>query len=175
LTRRQLLGIALALAGVLVVMGLDTLLAVEWRGHLRGDFLVFVSIVLWGLFTVAGKRMTDQIGALEMTGAATIIGALCMLPVGAAEMAWRAFPLAAIGGQAWLAIAFLGVTCSFAATLLYFAALARSESQKVGVYLYLIPPMTYVVAGLYLGEPIGVNLLAGSLLVLGGVYLTEKS
>lgn len=175
LTRRKLAGIALALTGVLVVLGVDTLRAVEWRGHLLGDLLVFVSIFLWGLFTVAGKQVTDRLGALEMTGTATIIGALWMLPVAAGELWWRSFSLAAISARAWLAIAFLGVTCSFAATLLYFAALARSESQRVGVYLYLIPPLTYTVAGLYLHEPIGLNLLGGSLLVLAGVYLTERS
>jgi len=71
-------------------------------------------------------------------------------------------------------VAFLGITCSFLATLLYFFALERAESQKVGVYLYTIPPMSFLIAGFYLGESIGLNLLIGSLVVLTGVYLTEK-
>ena len=33
--------------------------------------------------------------------------------------------------------------------------LERAESQKVGVYLYTIPVMTYLTAWLYLGEAIG--------------------
>jgi len=47
---------------------------------------------------------------------------------------------AQIGLKAWMAIAFLGVTCSFLADLLYFLALGKTASQKVGVYLYTIPP-----------------------------------
>ena len=70
--------------------------------------------------------------------------------------------------------AFLGVACSFLATLLYFVALGLSESQKVGVYLYTIPPMTAVVAALYLGEIITPNLVVGAMLVIGGVALTER-
>jgi drug/metabolite transporter (DMT)-like permease len=58
--------------------------------------------------------------------------------------------------------------------LLYFLALERTESQKVGVYLYTIPLMTYAAAWLILGETIGWNLGLGSLLVLSGVYLTER-
>jgi drug/metabolite transporter (DMT)-like permease len=34
--------------------------------------------------------------------------------------------------------------------------------------------MTYVIAFFYLGEKIGANLLIGSVLVLAGVYLTER-
>ena len=68
----------------------------------------------------------------------------------------------------------LDITCSFLATLLYFFALEKTESQKVGIYLYTIPPMTAVIAALYLKETIGLNLLIGTLAVLFGVYLTEK-
>ena len=76
--------------------------------------------------------------------------------------------------DAWLAIGFLGVGCSFLAVLLYFVALRRTESQKVGVYLYTIPPMTAVVAVLYLGETLSVNLVLGAVLVIAGVALTER-
>jgi drug/metabolite transporter (DMT)-like permease len=115
-----------------------------------------------------------EMGAFEVVAMTTIVGAAWMLPVGWAEMHLRGFSLAGITLNGWTAIGFLGVTCSFLATLLYFMALERTESQKVGIYMYTIPPMTYAVAALYLGESIGVNLLAGSVLVLAGVYLTER-
>jgi len=53
-------------------------------------------------------------------------------------------------------------------------ALERSESQKVGVYLYLIPPMTAVFAIMLIGEQVGINLLVGSVLVVLGVAMTER-
>ena len=49
-----------------------------------------------------------------------------------------------------------------------------SESQKVGVYLYAIPPMTAVVAAFYVGETITPNLVLGAILVISGVALTER-
>lgn len=174
LTRLKTLGIGLALVGVLVVTGLETLLAFELQAYLMGDLLVFASIVMWAMFTIYGKKLSATIGALELTAMTTIIGALWMLPLGAGEILLRGFSLATITLEAWLAIAFLGVTCSFLATLLYFRALERSESQKVGVYLYTVPPMTYAAAVLTLGETLGLNLLAGSLLVLVGVACTER-
>jgi drug/metabolite transporter (DMT)-like permease len=170
LTWRKLAGLGLALAGVLAAMGLDTLRAFEVRSYLKGDFMVFSSIMLWALFTVYGKRLSARLGALELLGVVTLIGAATMLPFWAVSGA----SLAAMSPRSWLAAAFLGLTCSFLATLLYFLALEKTESQKVGVYLYTIPVMTYLAAWLYLGEPIGANLLAGLALVVGGVYLTER-
>ena len=173
ITARKAFGVALAVAGVLVVMGADTLSTLE-LGHVKGDLLVLASLVMWGLFTVYGKRMIDELGALRVTAWVTVIGALTMIPAGWAEARATGFSLADVTVEAWLAIAFLGVACSFLATLLYFVALGLSESQKVGVYLYTIPPMTAVVAALYLGETITANLIIGAVLVIGGVALTER-
>jgi len=173
-TIRKGLGVALALAGVLVVMGPQTLTTLELDAHVKGDFLVLVSIVMWGLFTVLGKKATDELGALKVTAWVTLIGALWMLPVGWLEMRATSYSFASMTAEAWMAIAFLGVGCSFLATFLYFAALQRTESQKVGVYLYTIPPMTAVVAVLYLGETLSVNLVLGAALVIAGVALTER-
>jgi drug/metabolite transporter (DMT)-like permease len=174
LSGRKMAGIAVALVGVLTVMGAKTLLSFELVGHLLGDSLVLVSIVLWGLFTVYGKRESEDLGALQLLGAVTVLGSLWMIPVGWWEISSRGVTLAEVSGKAWGAVGFLGVTCSFLATLLYFVALEKGESQKVGVYLYTIPPMTTVVASVALLEPIGLNFVAGSLLVLTGVWLTER-
>jgi drug/metabolite transporter (DMT)-like permease len=173
ITLRKAIGVLVAVAGVLVVMGWDTLSTFE-LGNVKGDLLVLSSIVMWGLFTVFGKKMTDLHGALRVTAWVTILGAATMVPVGWVEARARGFSLADTSGEAWVAIAFLGVACSFFATLLYFVALGLSESQKVGVYLYTIPPMTAVVAALYLGEVITVNLVIGAVLVITGVALTER-
>ncbi len=175
ITLRKAVGVALAMAGVLVVMGPEKLGSLELDAHIKGDLLVLASLVLWALFTVFGKKLTDKLGALRVTAWVTVIGAVldgtgrvCTRPGSRASR----FP--SMTADAWIAIAFLGVACSFLATLLYFVALEMSESQKVGVYLYAIPPITAVVAAFYLGETITLNLVVGAILVIGGVALTER-
>jgi len=174
ITWKKAVGIACAMVGVLVVLGIDTLKNFQLKGNLLGDLLVFVSIFMWGIFTVMSKGMTRKLSAVELTASVTFMGTLYMLPLGWIEMSRSSFSLASITLEGWAAVAFLGVTCSFLATLLYVLALERTESQKVGVYLYTIPPMTYIVAALYLKETIGLSLLLGSVIVMAGVYLTEK-
>lgn len=174
LTVRKLVGIGIAIAGVLVVMGPETLGGFELKGNLVGDLLVMLSIVMWGFFTVFGKKTTDEFGALTVTAAVTLIGAAWMAPVGWIEMQRTGFSLTEITTPAWAAVTYLGVGCNFLAVMLYFTALQHTESQKVGVYLYAIPPMTAVAAALVLGEPITLGLVIGTALVIAGVSLTER-
>lgn len=170
----KLLGIVCAITGVIMVMGFETVLAFELKGHLLGDLLVFSSIFMWGIFTVLSKKMTARMNHLEMTAIVTFIGAFYMIPLGGFEMKGLGFSLFSIPLEAWGAVVFLGVLCSFLSVMFYMYALSRMESQKVGVYLYTIPPMTYVIAALILHEAITLNLIFGSLVVFGGVYLTQK-
>ncbi len=174
LSLKKFTGIMLALIGVLTVIGFDTLLDFNLEGHLLGDLLVFSSISMWGLFTVLGKKMTQKMGALDLTMLITLIGTLYMAPVGIYDLTKHSIILSEVPIKAWAAVLFLGITCSFLATLLYFFALQHTESQKVGVYLYAIPPTTQIFAAIFLGEIIGLSLIAGSIAVLYGVYLTEK-
>lgn len=174
-TLGKTVGIAVALAGVLTVMGLDELRSFRLGGRAWGDLLVLTSIVLWGVFTVLGKSTTDRLGAPIVTAAVTVLAAVTMLPVGYWELGRHSASLQTLPTGAWAAIGFLGIGCSFLATLLYFVALERSESQKVGVFLYTIPPMTAIVASLVLHETLGLRFFAGSALVIGGVVLTERN
>jgi len=174
LTLKKGIGLLTAISGVIMVMGLNAISSFDVKAHLMGDLLVFASIFMWGIFTVLGKNMTKKMNALELTAVVTFIGSLYMIPFGWAEMQMVSFSMRSIRADAWLAIAFLGITCSFLSTMLYFVALERTESQKVGVYLYTIPPMTYIIAAFYLGENIGINLIVGSVFVLAGVYITEN-
>ncbi len=174
LTLKKIIGIGCALVGVLMAMGFDTLKSFDLKGHLFGDLLVLVSIFMWGVFTVMGKDMTRRMSAFDFTAAVTFIGTLYMIPIGGIETLQRSFSLVSIPLEAWGSVAFLGITCSFLATLLYVMALERTESQKVGVYLYTIPPMTYIMDALIFKQLIGINLVLGTLVVLVGVYLTEK-
>jgi drug/metabolite transporter (DMT)-like permease len=173
-TIKKATGIILAIGGVILVMGPDELLSFNIKGHLLGDILVLVSIVLWGAFTVYGKKLTGKLSPLELTSAVTVWGALSMIPVGLWEIAKYDFSFALVTIRAWLAIAFLGITCSFLATLFYMQALEKTESQKVGVFLYTIPVITYITAALFFEETSGILLLLGSILVFSGVYITER-
>jgi drug/metabolite transporter (DMT)-like permease len=76
--------------------------------------------------------------------------------------------------NAWLAVAFLGVVCSGFAYIFYYDALQVIPASQAGVFLYLEPLVTLVVAAIILGEPLLlVSLLAGAVILLG-VWMVNR-
>ena len=140
-----------------VIFGKNTTEAINIASVIAATDVLLYRIPADGSFVPA--PVTD--GALTVTAAVTLIGAAWMAPVGWIEIQRTGFSLAGITPVAWLAIAYLGACCNFLAVLLYFTALGDTESQKVGVYLYAIPPMTAVAAALVLAEPITLGLVVG--------------
>jgi len=175
LSAGKIMGIFIALCGVITVMGFGVLKNFAINSII-GDSLVFLSIVMWGVFTVFGKETSEKMGgAINMTAAVTITGAVAMIPFGAAEMIGAGFKFSSIAMNAWISILFLGITCSFVATFLYFKALESMNSNEAGIYLYSIPPMTSIIAYFYSNEQITLTFIAGAMLVLAGVFITEKA
>lgn len=175
ISRGKILGILIALFGVITVMGMGVIKNFAIKS-IAGDSLVFLSIIMWGVFTVFGKDTSEKMGgAVNMTAAVTVSGSLAMLPLCATEFMGSGFSFTQITQEAWMAIMFLGITCSFAATLLYFKALENMNSNEAGIYLYSIPPMTSIIAFFYSNEQITPAFIIGSILVLAGVYITEKA
>lgn len=174
-TFKKVLGVLLAICGIILVMGPEQLIKFSLKGHLLGDILVLMSFMFWAIFTVYGRKLTIKVKALELTSGMTIFGALTMLPVSLWEISKNNFSYNLITLKSILAIVFLGLTCSFLATIFYIQALEKAESQKVGIFMYVVPLITYIVATLFLGEKAGILLLIGSILVMSGVYITERA
>jgi drug/metabolite transporter (DMT)-like permease len=172
LTPRRILGIALAVAGVISVIGVEAVLQFQ-IGNLVGDALVLFSIFLFAVFAVAGKRITDDLGPVSVTAWVTLFGAAWMLPIGGLEVHLTGFELGSVAPAGWMAIAFLGLGCTFLAVLSFFTGLRQTDSQTAGVYLYAVPPITALVAWAGLGERLDLGFFLGAVLILCGVRLTE--
>jgi len=168
---RQLVGIAAATAGILLlVSGGDP------RGLLRlesvGDWLIFFTAFTWALFTIATRNLSRRRGAL----AVTLVGFAPTCLVCLAVMAFRSdgSRLAHLPLSAVLSLLYLGVLGTLAQWF-WQLGVARLGAARAGLYLYLEPLATTVLAVPLLGEAFGVPTAIGGLLVLGGVFWAQRS
>lgn len=188
LGRRKILGILLAMAGALVVSMPELLIpsssqlvtsAALQPGRpdfqmILGDLLVLLSIALWACFTVGGKSLSRTIPAHILTARMTYAGTLTVIPIALLESGGSLSHLWNLPAQVWGALAFLGIGCSFGATLLYMKALKNLEAGQVGAFLYTVPPMTCLLTWLQGGMPPQTGVIIGGLTVLAGVWLSES-
>lgn len=172
-TAPKLVGIAVAFAGVVIVLTARGSVALGGSPRmLLGDLMILFAVVAWALFAVGGKVYAEKYGAVVSTSAAIVAGTLLYLPVGFAASDLSRF--AALSRLGWLSLGYLVVFTSVAAYLLYYWALARVEASRVAIWSNLQPVLTALLAwGIY-GERLTAPFLAGGAMVLAGVVLTER-
>jgi drug/metabolite transporter (DMT)-like permease len=137
---------------------------------LLGNVLMFMSAVLWGIYTSAAKRVATY-DPLQVTAGIVAAGAVMLVPLAAFEVG--AEGMRSVDLQAWLGMAYLGVGASGAAYLMYSAALKHVDASEAGVYTNLIP-IVGVITGMMLGDPPSARAIIGGLVVLVGVWLTSR-
>jgi len=101
--------------------------------------------------------------------------------VGAAALAVPAALLEGLGpnlGPAslldWAAIAYLAVFGTVLGFVWFYEGVKLIGPTRAGLFINIVPISAVVLAFLILGEPITWSLAAGTILVLSGVYLTNK-
>ncbi len=162
-------GIALSMIGVLIVFSGSGAQS-GGSATLLGNVLMFISAVLWGVYTSMAKRVATH-DAMQVTAGIIGAGAVLLLPLAAFEVAAEGIPSVNLRG--WLGMVYLGVGASGVGYMLYSAALKHVDASEAGVYTNLIP-IVGVITGVLLGDPLSARAIVGGGVVLFGVWLTSR-
>ena len=169
ISARQGIAMALSYAGVAVVFGQE--LSFEGPNAALGAALVFGSAISYAVYLVYSGQLVQRLGALRLTGAATSVACvLCIVQLfvlRAPAAAWVPEPVL------WLSL--LNATlCTFAPVLMVMMAIERIGAT-LAAQAGMVGPMSTVLLGVWLlGEPFTGWVVAGTVLVLSGVWLLAK-
>ena len=167
-------GILIAFIGVLVVISKGNIGSVSiGRFGAPGDILILISAVNWAVFSALSRRGLKSYPASLMMFYVMSFGwlftSLLFIPTnGFAE-------IGNLTSNGWMGVAFLGIFCSGLAYIAWYDALKALTTAQTGVFLYLEPLVTVVVAFFVLGEAITPALLVGGAVILFGVWLVNKN
>ncbi len=170
ITRRQMAAFALSYAGVLLVFGHEVKLDGLNAG--LGAALVFGSAVSYAVYLSYSGQLVQALGSLRLAGLATSVACvLCIVQFVVLR------PLSAMQVPApvlWLSL--LNATaCTVMPVLMVMMAIERLGSARTA-QIGMIGPMSTIVLGVWiLNEPMNLWIIAGTILVLGGVYLVSRS
>jgi drug/metabolite transporter (DMT)-like permease len=167
----QLLGLAVSLAGVVVIITHgrpDELLALRLN---LGDGLMIAALSLYGVYTVL-LRLRPRVHPLSFLAATFALGTLFLAPVYLGEralgarVAWS-LPVA-------LALAFLAVFPSVVAYLCFNRGVELVGAARAAQHNHLIPAFGSLMAVVVLGEPFHFYHLAGIALIFAGIVLASR-
>ena len=165
LAPRTVLGLALALGGVVLVV-LSS--GADMRFQPRA-LLVLISVLAAAIYFTGQKSWTQRYGAEAVTAVTLLGGALGAAPFGLGLVqALGAAPTPRLAALLWLAVAptFLGY-------LTWNLAIHRASATKVSSFIYCSSPLAVLIGWLWLGERPGSLTLVGGVLVIGGVILAN--
>ena len=166
----SLAGIGLSLAGVAAVV-------LHGRGGelgiaAVGDALVFASVLAMAAYLVVGRRVYAAHDPLAVVAGVTFYGLLFLLPAGAVELALGGAVRPAAGDL--VGLFYLGAGASGLAFVLWAFGLRHLAAGQAAPFANLNPLVGMALAVVALGEPLSPVHLVGSVLILGGVWLTAR-
>ena len=169
LNRAQVVGVGIAVAGVLVFLS-DKLLDGRWRAS-GGDLTLLVAASFFSYYTVASKPLIERHGGVLVMTYATLLGSapvvLISLPAGLA-VDWAQVP-----PLIWAATLWAVLVSAFLGWLVWGWANVVRGVARTAPLMYLMPPVAGLVAWWLTGERYTAVKLGGAALTLAGVALAQ--
>ncbi len=159
---------ALALAGVAALTGPW---AVDWSDarQLLGNGMLVLAALLWSIAIVVTRRFPPPTPMLELLPWCFALGTLILLPV-----AFWAEPEGGIWGPSWPYMLYIGLVAAPIGTWCVIEVGRRLPGAVASVAFLLVPAFGVLVSALWLGEPVGWDVIVGGLLIVLGVYLSAR-
>lgn len=165
-SRRFLLGLALALAGITFLMGAST----EIGGrHLLGDLLALGASFCWGAYLLALQRLRRRFSTATIMTWTAVVSAILLLAASAAA-GERLVPTTLAG---WGAVGGLAFVSQVAGQGLITYAMAVLPASFISTGLLIQPIYAAVVAWPLLGEAPTALQMTGGAIVLAGILLAR--
>ena len=164
------IGLALSMAGCLLILGARVQDGALIRSSLAGNLLALGASFFFAAYLVATERVRATMDTLTFNTLAILgsVAALLVICI-AVDM-----PLGGITPRGWLALAGLGLVTQLAAYYLLVYALGHLPATITSVGLLAQVPCTAMLAWLFLGEPLAASQIVGGAVVLAGIYVVNR-
>lgn len=157
-------GLILGIVGVLVMsineLSIDAI-------NILSPMLALLSAVLYGLYTIIGRKVSSQIGSLKMNSYSFLIGSIVLLPL----LLLFKIPVFHINSSITWHVMYLSFLTTGVGYLTYFIGLSIVGASKGSMVFFLKPVLASIFAVIILKENVGIYFVLGAILVVLGVTI----
>ncbi|GFN33154.1 DMT family transporter [Paenibacillus xylaniclasticus] len=169
LTVKKAAGLLIGIVGVAVALGATT--STTNSDFYLGVALQAAGMIAFSLYTVLGKKVALRVGSITLNAYSSILGSLTILPF----VLYKGISPFAIDLQPiWWEMAYICIGNTGLAFFLYFKALESLDTSFASTTFFVKPILASLLATLILGEMFSMNMVAGIVLVLIGIYFVNK-
>lgn len=168
---RKVAGIALAFAGVVVLVGVTP--AAFSSGNALGNLLVALNSLSYAIYLVMARNLVRIYKPLTVAVWTFFLGSLIIIPIGIPSLLsvdWSHVPR--IG---WASLGFIVLFPTVGAYVINNWALGKVPPSTVAVYIYLQPPVAALLAYFVFDFVPGWRTLLGAAFIFAGVWAAARS
>ncbi len=165
-TTRKAFALALALAGVGLVVGTDTAGADPF-----GVALALGAAACYAVYTTGSRGVSATLAPRALM-LGVLVGTTGSMAIYGVLDGGLALPT---GGDEWGVVLGIVVVSTVLPLLLFYEGVSRLEASRVGVVSTVEPLVTVTLGAVLLGEQVTVFVAAGGALVLGAVVLVQQN
>jgi drug/metabolite transporter (DMT)-like permease len=163
---RRLTGLAIGFAGVIALLGVDTVAGPgQWAG-VASLLVATLGYAVGPLIVERRLRGVDELGAVAIS----LVAASVMLLPTAALSAPAHLP----SMQAMSSLLVLGVVCTAGGMVLYFILIVDAGATRASVITYINPAIAALLGVFILKEPLGPHMVVGLVMILLGSALAAS-
>jgi len=172
LAKRQILGIGIAAVGTYIVVAGGTTNFSENPTFLLGSLILLSTPILWAIYSLLGKKITDKYDPFLVATYVNVLGGLCLIPFALIENSFH--KIVKISFNGWLAILYLAITCSFLGYYIWLYVMKKVGATVTSSFLFAEPLITVLFAIILVEETLSSSIILGGFLIFIGVYLVTK-
>lgn len=177
LTREKVIGVLLGAAGATwLIIQSTTPGSGNAASSLLGNLLVFASGIVYAIYFVFSKPLSEKYRATTMMKWMFLFATLQVLPFTVPAMASaETLLLAPLDVKAWAAIAFVFFGTSFLGYLLIPMAVRRIRPTTASMYNTIHPIVAFLLAALLAQDVVTPEKILATLAVLSGLYIVTRN
>jgi len=167
------LGIVISVCGAVIVISKGDINRIFEGGLGLGEFYIFCCVFSWVAYSLIGKFVMNNLSPLASVSYSAIVGAIVLSIPALFEGLPQNIPNQS--AVDWLCISYLGVFGTVIGFVWYYQGVERIGPTKAGLFINFVPISAIFCAFFILSEPITISLAVGAVLVISGVYLTNRT
>jgi len=163
---RRWIAVGMGIAGLTLLMGPWS---IDWSapGVLLGHFFLLVAAAAVGVPMLVVRLRPPALGMVQVLPWGFGMASLCLVP-----MALAMGPPGHWGGGALAALGYVGLLAGPIGTWCYLLTMVHLPVVVASVGFLMTPAVGLILSTLWLGEPLGADLLLGAAMIIGGVAIS---
>jgi drug/metabolite transporter (DMT)-like permease len=167
------LGIVVSVCGAIVVISKGNIEQIFRTGLGLGELYIFCCVLSWVAYSLIGKGVMRNLSPLVSVSYSAIVGAVALFIPACFEGLLQNLSHQSV--LDWSCISYLGIFGTVIGFVWYYQGVQQLGPTKAGLFINFVPVFAILCAFLILREPITFSLVVGTVLVISGVYLTNRT